>query len=206
MKNQMVCIVYVDDTILAGPDKAALNNEIKGLGVSTDKQVHSFGLQDEEEVGDFLGIRIEKIGDSKFHLTQIGLINKVLETTNMTDCNLCPTPASVVPLRSDTTGEQFKESWNYATVIGMLMYLSGNSRPDIAFAVHQCARFTHAPHQSHAKAIKFILQYLQSTKEKRIIFNPSKYMQVDCYVDADFAGLWNVKNDQDPISVKSCTR
>ena len=30
-------------------------------------------------------------------------------------------------------------------------------------------------------------------------------MQVDCYVDTDFTGLWNVENDQDPISVKFCT-
>ena len=28
-------------------------------------------------------------------------------------------------------------------------------------------------------------------------------LQVDCYVDADFAGLWKVEDDQDPISVKS---
>ena len=56
VKKNMVCLVYVDYTILAGPDKAALENEICGLGVSTDEQVHKFGLHDEGEVGDFLGI------------------------------------------------------------------------------------------------------------------------------------------------------
>ena len=58
MKGNMVCIVYVDDTILAGPDKNVLENKIKGLGVSN-KQIHEFGLCDEGEVGDFLGIRSE---------------------------------------------------------------------------------------------------------------------------------------------------
>ena len=28
---------------------------------------------------------------------------------------------------------------------------------------------------------------------------------MDCYVNADFAGLWGVESDQDPVSVKSCS-
>ena len=38
-----------------------------------------------------------------------------------------------------------------------------------------------------------------------LILNPSETLQVDCYVDADFAGLWNVEQDQDPLCVKSRT-
>ena len=36
-------------------------------------------------------------------------------------------------------------------------------------------------------------------------FKPDPKMQLDCYVDADFAGLWNVENEQDPVCVKSRT-
>ena len=56
----MICVIYVDDTILAGPDTSLLEKEIKGLGVSTDEQSHEFQLRNEGEVGDFLGIRIKK--------------------------------------------------------------------------------------------------------------------------------------------------
>ena len=52
-------------------------------------------------------------------------------------------------------------------VIGMIMYLTQNSCPDIAYAVHQCARFTHSPKASHAVAIKQILSYLNSTSTKK---------------------------------------
>ena len=38
-----------------------------------------------------------------------------------------------------------------------------------------------------------------------MIYHPSKRSQVDCYVDADFAGLWGHENSQDPICVKSRT-
>ena len=117
----------------------------------------------------------------------------MLATANMTDCNSVPTPRSSVPLSIDTEGDIFDEDWEYATIVGMLMYLAQNSRPDIAYAVHQCARFTHAPRKSHVVGIKKILRYLQGTKDKGLILNPSNKLQVDCYVDADFAGLWNVE-------------
>ena len=100
-------------------------------------------------------------------------------------------------------GPPFNESWKYATVIGMLLYLASNFCPDISFAVHQCAQFTHALQHSHAIAVKRILRYLQGTKEKGLILEPTSDLQVDCYVDADFAGLWNSEDDQDPICVKS---
>jgi hypothetical protein len=38
-----------------------------------------------------------------------------------------------------------------------------------------------------------------------MIFKPNKELKVDCYVDADFAGLWNIEDPQDAISVKSRT-
>ena len=40
MKGDLVCLVYVDDTILAGPNLNDINKEIQGLGVSTEEQAH----------------------------------------------------------------------------------------------------------------------------------------------------------------------
>ena len=205
MKGDLVCLVYVDGTILAGPNLDNINKEIAGLGVSTTDQIHSFQLRDEGQVGDFLGIRIEKLGERTFHLTQTGLTNKVLKAASMEDCNPVLTPSSIVPLAIDKDGDVFEEDWEYATIVGMLMYLAKNSRPNIAYAIRQCARFTHAPRKSHVVGIKRILRYLQGTKDKGLILNPTTKLQVDCYVDADFAGLWNVEPDQDPICVKSRT-
>jgi hypothetical protein len=71
--------------------------------------------------------------------------------------------------------------------------------------VHQSARHTHAPHASHAVAVKHILRYLKGMKTQGILFKPDKYDQVDCYVDTDFAGLHSVEDGQENISVKSRT-
>ena len=86
------------------------------------------------------------------------------------------------------------------------MYLAGNTRPDIAYAVHQAARFTHGAQNSHASAgIKRILRYLQKTKTEGLTLRPQADLRIDCYVDADFGGLFLVEDKQDPISVKSRT-
>ena len=86
------------------------------------------------------------------------------------------------------------------------MYLSLNSHPDIQYAVHQCACFTHFPKKSHEDAIIRICHYLQGTKDKGMRFMPEKSLKLDCYMDADFAGLYGVEDKQDPVCVKSCTR
>ena len=83
------------------------------------------------------------------------------------------------------------------------MYLTSNTHPEIQFAVHQCARFTHCPRASHEEAVKHICCYLQGAKGEGLTFKPDVSLQLDCYVDADFAGLWNYENDQDPVCVKS---
>ena len=73
------------------------------------------------------------------------------------------------------------------------MYLSANTRPDIAYTVHQAARFSHAPRHSHAIAVRRFLRYLQKTKTMGLLLKPTNTQRVDCYVDADFAGLLLLK-------------
>ena len=87
----------------------------------------------------------------------------------------------------------------------MLLYLSGHSRPDIAFAVHQCARYTFKPTTRHLAALKRIGRYLKGTQNKGLILRPSNYLHVDCFPDADFAGLYNHEDSQDPHCVRSRT-
>jgi hypothetical protein len=50
MKKDVICVVYVDDTIFAGPDVKKLEAEIKGLGVPSDEVQHTFELRNEGEL------------------------------------------------------------------------------------------------------------------------------------------------------------
>ena len=46
------------------------------------------------------------------------------------------------------------------------------------------------PRHSHEVALKGIGRYLKATREKGLILNPCKELQIDDYPDADFAGLY----------------
>ena len=85
------------------------------------------------------------------------------------------------------------------------MYLATNSCPDIAHAVHSCARFNHNPKQSHGKALLHICKYLKATRKDGLILTPTDTLSLDLYVDADFAGLYSVEDPTDPICSKSRT-
>ena len=83
-----------------------------------------------------------------------------------------------------------------------MLYLASNTRPDISFAIHQCAQFTHNTKVSHDTAVKRMCSYLQGTNNNGLVFNPYKKLVVDCYADADYAGLWGHENPQDPICAR----
>ena len=68
------------------------------------------------------------------------------------------TPNSQTALGSDPEGTLIKENWQYSSVVGMLIYFSINTRPDIAFAVSQVAQFTCNPKQSQASAVKMVIR------------------------------------------------
>ena len=159
-------------------------------------------------MSEFLGIDIKTLDNGGFQFYQTGLIRKVLESTGMEDCNGLPTPTKVeAPLRIDINGSEAKRDWpnSYAYVIEMMLYLAPNKIPDISFAVHQCAWFTHNTKVSHETALKRICSDIHSTEDNDLVFNPSKKLVVDCYADADFAGLWGHEDPQDPICARSRT-
>ena len=198
----MAVLCYVDDCLFFGPDGKRIDKMIKDIEES--------GMPltiESEDVYHFLGVEVDPDKSTKvIKMTQKGLIAKVLKLTGMEDCNGIACPASPTPLGSDLGGKAFdQKEYEYAQVVGMLMYLSTNTRPDIQFAVHQCARFTHNPKESHGVAIKKIIRYLAGTRDKGIEVEPTDDLKLDLYVDADFAGLWNHEDDQDPVCVKSRT-
>ena len=82
------------------------------------------------------------------------------------------------------------EELDYRSVIGKLNFLEKSTRPDIAYAVHQCARFCSNPTELHAEAVKQIARYLIGTRDKGLVLKP-KEQSIDLWVDSDYAGNWH---------------
>ena len=86
-----------------------------------------------------------------------------------------------------TNHEQIR---NYQQLIGSLLFLSGWGRPDIAYAVQQCARFMSCPGPSHIAAARRILRYLQGSKSGSLVYERQSgdVLNLTAWVDADHAG------------------
>ena len=203
LKNGIICVVYVDDTLFFAKDDNVIDTHISKL------KDQGFDLTEEGDVTAFLGVEVKKNKDGTITMTQTGLIDNILNLLGLVKnvSTKHKTPASSPPLHSDKDGAEREMKWSYRSAIGMLIYLARNTRPDIEYAVHTCARFQLDPKKSHENAVKRIGRYLLGTRDKGIVFKPDlkKLGQLECFVDADFAGNYTKEQSQDPNSVRSRT-
>jgi Reverse transcriptase (RNA-dependent DNA polymerase) len=191
--KDVALLIYTDDGILIGPKPSDLDAIIELLKAPVrvgGKQTHrAFKITDKGTLDKYLGVKVEHLPNGTIKLSQPQLVQQVLddlgfnERTTMKDSPA----ASTVRLHREVSGKPYSDDWHYRSIIGKLNFLEKSTRPDIAYAVHQCARFCLEPKESHTTAVKRIGKYLQSTKDKGMILNPKKH-SFDCYVDADFVG------------------
>jgi hypothetical protein len=141
-------------------------------------------------------------------MKQEGLIARVIEAMGLDAGMINPkwTPAEAAPLIKDSEGAPATGAFSYSSVVGMLLYLSGHTRPDIAYAVNCAARYMFCPKKSHEEALKRIGRYLKATSTRGLVINPtSDVLKIDAYPDADFAGMYGYEKHDDPSCVKSRT-
>ena len=136
----MLVVLYVDDAGVCTKNEHDINELISRL------TKHGFELTHKGSFSEFLGIKfVHGKETGTITATQQGLIKKILVATAMEDCNPNWVPATPSTLGIDPDGEPMDEEWSYPSIVGMLLYLSTNTCPDIMFAVSQVTRFNHSP-------------------------------------------------------------
>ena len=199
---KVICIVYVDDLLFWSPKEEFIDD----LGEKL--RAEEIELEEEGDAAGFLGVQLRRDETTgHIHMTQEGLTKRIIEALglDMDLSNAKSTPAERKPLIKDEDGPLQQDTFNYASVVGMLLYLSGHTRPDLTYSVSQVAWFMFAPKHLHEVAIKRIGRYLIGTSDKGMILNPTTTLNIDAYPDADFAGLYGYKDNNDPVCVRSRT-
>ena len=158
-------LFWVDDAIFYSKTTKSIDDVILSL---KDELL----LEKEEDMAGFLGIQLIQDKNNSLIMNQIGLIEMILSAMDMEDCNHKNTPEEKNMLYKDVGGAPCCEYWYYRSIVGMMLYLAGSNRPDIAYAVHQCARFSYSAKQSNGIGIKHIVRYLKGTQTKGIIMTP----------------------------------
>ena len=188
-----IFIVYTDDTILLGPHKEEIDNLVKALA-------KMFEIEDQGELSDYLGIKLERKPDGKMEWTQPTLIHSILRDLklegeglkNQPKVRTIPASRTVVLTDHQGSPSHNPKEYDYRQVVGKLLYLEKSTRPDISCAVHQCARHCSDPKMQHTIAVKRIGRYLLATKDRGLIMKPNQE-GMECWVDAAHATEWNSK-------------
>jgi hypothetical protein len=200
-RGTRILMICVDDGILCGASASEIRTIIKEMG-------ELFNITDEGEIDTHLGVKISRPDPDTIELTQPHLIQQILDDVGMKSNSKTKdkaAPSSTI-LRRDLSGDPFIEKWDCRSVVGKLNFLEKSTRPEIACAVHQCARFSSNPKQSHANAVKCLCRHLMATKDKGLILKADTSKSFEVHVDCDFAGNW-VQEDalNDPSTAKSRT-
>ncbi|KAK8664822.1 hypothetical protein V6N13_084595 [Hibiscus sabdariffa] len=120
-------------------------------------------------------------------LTQRKYTLELLSRTNMLNSNPTPTPMIVSPKLKANDGAVFSDIQLYRSTVGGLQYIC-LTRPDIAYAVNKVSQYMNHPHETHWKAVKCILRYLNGTLQYGLWFSSGVgNFTLACYADADWA-------------------
>ena len=203
VSEHVIAVMFVDDILFWSKDEKHIHDlamQLREQGVD---------LEQEDDAAGFLGVRLEKNEETgMLEMKQTGLIDRIIEALGLDvgTVNGKATPAEHAPLVKDVDGPEARRDFSYSSVVGMLLYLSGHSRPDIAYAVNCSARYMFCPKKSHEDALKRIGRYLKATRDRGLVLNPTgDILKIDAYPDADFAGMYGHEKPTDPASVKSRT-
>ena len=180
-----VIIVYVDDILCACNDEKLIKKCLDHLE-------KKFKMKIIRKPKNFLGIEIERDKESKTtKLYQRDYTYRVLERFGMLDSHPKMTPMET-NLQIEKTGIR-NEDTEVRSLIGALLYLSRNTRPDISFAVNYISRFQSESTPQILIYGKRILRYLKGTIDMGSIFDSNGQRAVTAFVDASFA---SAKEDQ----------
>jgi Reverse transcriptase (RNA-dependent DNA polymerase) len=158
-------IIHVDDILLAAKDI----NTIESLTSQISK---SFGLKSLGKAKQFLGININRRNDGFFEINQTHYINKIATTLQLEDSKGSSYP--IDPGYFKLSGEELENNTEYRQIIGMLLYISTNSRPDISASVAILAQKVSKPREIDLQESLRIVKYLLKTKEHSLVFGNSK--------------------------------
>jgi hypothetical protein len=161
----------------------------------------------EGTLNDFLGVNIDRRDDGTIHMSQPRLIDQVIEDLRMSaeEVAIKDVPmASSRVLTKRASSQPFDNSFHYRSAIGKLNYIEKGTRGDIAYATHQCARYSSNPKAEHGKAVRWLVRHLKGTRLLGTIFTPDESRGLKVFVDASFLQDWDPENAwEDPDTARS---
>ena len=178
-----ILAVYVDNILLAGKSQ----QKIAQIKADLRKR---FQLKDMGELHYFFGVSVLQCSE-EIWIGQTTYTQAVIKKFRMENCK--PANTSMAPgtkLLKATEQSEIDDPTLYQSAVDSLLYLSGWTRPNIAFAMCQVAKFCSSPTNEHWTAVKHILRYLKGTPKYGLSYSRNYDINgaLIGYSDVDWGG------------------
>ncbi|XP_070492249.1 uncharacterized protein [Chironomus tepperi] len=173
-------IVHVDDILVVSNNPELIENFKNHIG-------KLFEVKDMGNVKHFLGIDVKRDEDGNFQISQRQYIEKVVEEAGLNDGKVSKYPLMTGYFRHHD--ENYLESNNeYRKLIGKLLYISTNTRPDIAASVGILSQKISKPTKTDLIEVRRIIRYLNGTKNLSLkLSDKNEIGNLEVYSDASWA-------------------
>lgn len=172
-------MIHVDDLLIA----ASHSKLVKFIAEGLKKE---FDIKDLGDVKQYLGIDVVR-EDNDFYLSQQKYIDKVVAAAGQEDAKVSSIPidAGYYKVKCD---DFLDDNYEYRKLIGMLLYISSNTRPDIAASVSILSQKTSNPSSLDMNEVKRVIRYLKGTRDMQLkVSNKSNELILEAFSDANWA-------------------
>lgn len=174
-------VVYVDDFLIACKKRKPIEKTANNLK-------EHFTLSNLGEIRHYLGVQVIRDNNGIFWIHQGNYIDQILARFGLHEAK-----TSSIPLDPgfDKIEEQvpMKDSEKYQQLIGALLYISVNTRPDITASVCILSQYNKQPTETTWNEAKRIARYLKGTKNLwlKLGNEEDEERELYGYSDADWA-------------------
>lgn len=179
--NNDVCllIVHVDDIVFASNTENNITEVINALR-------NLFEIKDLGDIKNFLNIDIHRESDGSFSMSQTRYIHEIANEAGLADAKSqkYPLDPGYHKLQDNNL---LDNNQLYRKLIGMLLYVSTNTRPDVAASVPILSQKVEKPRELDLNEVKRVIKYLKSTHNLRLNLSPNPKQTLIAFSDADWA-------------------
>lgn len=182
-------IVHVDDCLFVCSKETTINE----LASKINK---FFELKSLGEASIYLGIEIQKDENGIYSISQKQYINQVVKEAGLENAKSQKFPLDPGYF-TQPESPLLQDNHEYRKLIGILLYISTNSRPDVSAAVCILAQRIEKPRITDLNEVKRVIKYLKTTADLTLkMMKDNTDLQLQAYSDANWGGI-------DPKTAKS---
>jgi hypothetical protein len=159
-KDVCYLLVHVDDILVATNVMTIARQLMKNIG-------SEFELKDLGNVKHYLGIDVRRDNQGHFLISQSKYIESIIEAAGLCEAKMSKFPLDTGYFKLD--GKLLSSNEEYRKLIGMLLYLSTNTRPDIAASVSILSQKVTAPRNVDLNEVKRVIRFLKYTQNFKLI-------------------------------------